>query len=189
MIPLLVFLLFPLAELAVMIQVGSWVGVWPTILAVVLTGVLGVALVRSQGLAVLRQASAAAERGEAPVGAVFHGFCIVFAGILLIVPGFITDTVGLLLFAPFVRGALGRWLLDRVRRQETMRVWVDGRPVHPGRAEPRRPPARPGVIDVEYEEVRDEPSDRPADAPDPPPLGASRWGRHDRRDDDDDRRS
>lgn len=163
--PLLLLLLVPLVEIAVFIQVGAWIGVLPTIALIVLAGIAGSVLLRSQGLAVLRQAQASADRGEAPVAAVLHGFCVVVAAILLIIPGFVSDIVGILLFIPKVRTALGQWFLTRM--QGSARVWADGRPV-----DPRHPPAG-RVIDVDYEEV---PPEAPADG-DAPRLEESRWGR------------
>lgn len=167
--PLLIFLIVPVLEIALFIQVGDWIGLWPTVLLVILAAFLGTALIRRQGLSVLRRAQTAADRGEAPVGAVFEGFCIVVAGVLLIIPGFLTDIVGLALFVPFLRNALGRWLLDRLRRGGGMRVWVNGRDMGDGSGRsggtPRPPP---GVIDAEYREVR-----TPDD--DVPEIGQSRW--------------
>lgn len=169
--PLLIFLILPILEIAVFIQVGDWIGLWPTVLLVILAAFLGSALLRWQGLSVLRRAQAAADRGEAPVGAVFEGFCIVVAGVLLIIPGFLTDIVGLALFVPFLRNALGRWLLDRMRRSGGMRVWVNGRDMGDGTGRPGagpRPP--PGVIDAEYREVHTPEDELPG-------IEESRWRR------------
>ena len=181
---LLLFLLLPIAEIATFIVVGDWIGVGPTIGLVILSVILGSVLIRWQGLSVLKRAQEAAERGESPVGAVFEGFCVVVAGLLLIIPGFLTDIVGLLLFVRPVRNALGRWLFERLKGSGSFQMhgrmgghtWSSGDPNGPR----NRPP--PGVIDVEYQEVDPDagrpggagPEDRNG-ADDTPQLGDSRW--------------
>lgn len=171
--PLLLILLLPIAEIAVFIQVGDWIGVWPTIGLVVLSAVLGSVLVRRQGLTAMKRAQEAAERGEVPVGAVFEGFCIVVAGMLLIIPGFLTDVVGLLLFVPPVRNALGRWLFERLRGSGSFHVWTSAGSGGPG-SQRHRPP--PGTIDVEYREVEPEGTEPEGPEPDGAPrLTESRW--------------
>lgn len=185
---LLLFLLLPIAEIAAFIEVGDWIGAGPTVGLVILSAILGSVLIRWQGLSVLKRAQEAAERGESPVGAVFEGFCIVVAGLLLIIPGFLTDIVGLLLFVRPIRNALGRWLFDRMKGAGSFqmhgqmggRSWSAGDQNGPHGGPRNRPP--PGVIDVEYQEVDPDgsrpgsagPADR--DGPgDTPKLGDSRW--------------
>lgn len=170
---LLILLLLPIAEIATFIEVGDWIGAWPTVGLVILSAILGSALVRRQGLTAMKRAQDAAERGEFPVGAVFEGFCIVIAGVLLIIPGFLTDIVGLLLFVPPVRNALGRWLFERLRGSGSFQVWTNAGGMGPGGMEtgpqPRR--SQPGTIEVDYHEVRTEGTE-PDDAPQ---LSDSRW--------------
>lgn len=168
--PLFLILLLPILEIAAFIQVGDWIGVWPTIALILLSGLLGTALVRWQGLTVLKRAQEAAERGEIPVGAVFEGFCIVVAGVLLIIPGFLTDIVGLLLFLRPLRNAIGRWLFERLRGSGSLHVWTAGQGTAGRGADPRHRPA-PDVIDGEYRDVTPEES-----GPDQGPrLSDSRW--------------
>ncbi|MBP2293866.1 FxsA family protein [Azospirillum rugosum] len=175
--PLLLLLLLPIAEIAVFIEVGDWIGSGPTVGLVILSAILGSVLIRWQGLSVLKRAQEAAERGEVPVGAVFEGFCVVAAGILLIVPGFLTDVVGLLLFVRPLRNALGRWLFDRMKGSASFRVhgqmggrsWNNG----PGPDPFNRPP--PGVIDADYHDVTPE-DEKAGDAPRiGSGAGESRW--------------
>jgi len=101
--PLFLFLLFlsvPLVEIAVFIEVGGLLGLWPTIGIVVLTAMLGAMLFRIQGLATLRQAQASLATNVFPAREVFNGLCLLIAGTLLITPGFVTDSLGFLLFFP-----------------------------------------------------------------------------------------
>ncbi len=92
-----------LLEIAVFIEVGEVLGVGLTIGMTVLTAITGVFLMRAQGLSTLIKVRGALDRGDIPVRAVFDGACQLIAGGLLLIPGFLTDFTGLLLFIPFVR--------------------------------------------------------------------------------------
>ena len=100
----------PLLEIAVFVAVGGEIGLWPTLGAVVATALAGSVLLRVQGLSTLYRAREHLERGELPVKELFDGVCLVFAGALLLTPGFITDGAGLLLFLPPFRAAIRRGL-------------------------------------------------------------------------------
>jgi UPF0716 protein FxsA len=105
---LLAFLFAPFVEIAVFIRVGEWIGIWPTIGLTMLSTAAGIALTRRHGVATLARAREVAGRGEAPVDEMLDGICILLAGALLIVPGFVTDGFGLLLFIPWVRRLVRR---------------------------------------------------------------------------------
>ena len=104
---LIAFIGMPLLEIAVFIQAGSLIGLWPTVLAVILTAVTGVALLRHQGVSTLKRVQNSLNKGEVPVGALFEGLCLLIAGLLLLTPGFITDSVGFVLLIPVLRRGLG----------------------------------------------------------------------------------
>jgi UPF0716 protein FxsA len=158
---LLALLIVPIVEIAVFIQVGGAIGVWPTIALVLLTAFAGIALVRAQGFATMHRARDSLARNEPPVREVFDGLCLVVAGLLLLVPGFVTDVLGLLLLVPMLRERLRVLLGRRIAGGSGMRVFMDGVEIRRhGRGE------RPGVIDGEFTEVRED--------PDPPPPD-SRW--------------
>ena len=91
---LIAFIGIPLSEIAVFIQAGALIGLWPTVLAVILTAVIGTALLRHQGLSTLKRAQDSLKKGEVPVGALFEGVCLLIASLLLLTPGFITDSIG-----------------------------------------------------------------------------------------------
>ncbi|MDQ6987342.1 MAG: FxsA family protein [Mariprofundaceae bacterium] len=98
------FILVPLLELWVLIEVGSGIGGLPTIALCLLTAALGGFLIRWQGMSTLIDAQKRMLHGEAPIEHGLHGLMIAFSGILLFIPGFITDAIGfLLLFPPFRR--------------------------------------------------------------------------------------
>ncbi len=111
---LIVFLALPLAEIAVFVRVGSAIGIWPTLALVLVSAFGGLAIVRLQGLATLRRARAALDRAGLPTVELFNGACLVVAGILLLIPGFLSDFVGLLLLVPPLRTGLRLWLGRRL---------------------------------------------------------------------------
>lgn len=171
---LLLFVGVPILELALLIQVGSLIGVMPTIALALLTALAGTALLRRQGFAVLARARASLERNELPVREVFDGLCLGIAGALLLTPGFITDSLGLLLFVPAVREALRGRLFRVLRRRADMHVFVNGVEVPP-QDEGRRP-GREEILDGEFREVKPEDSAGQEDGRrELPPLSDSRW--------------
>jgi UPF0716 protein FxsA len=111
---LLILLGVPLGELYVLIHVGDAVGAFNTIFLVVLTAVVGMWLVRRQGLSVLLRVRETLDRGEAPALEMVEGVLLLIAGLTLLFPGFVTDMVGFLLLVPplrlwLVRQVIGRW--------------------------------------------------------------------------------
>ena len=103
---LLLFLVVPLAEIYLLIEVGSVVGAVVTVGLVVLTAVVGAALMRAQGLATLLRARASMAKGELPALELLEGAVILVAGALLLTPGFITDAAGFVCLIPSVRQRL-----------------------------------------------------------------------------------
>lgn len=110
----LALIALPLIEIAGFALVGSLVGVLPTVALVVATTVLGAVLLRVQGLGALTRIRATMEAGGAPGRDVVHGLMIALAGLLLVIPGFFTDALGLLLFIPPLRELVWRVLRTRV---------------------------------------------------------------------------
>ncbi len=114
----LVFIVVPIAELYVIIQVGELIGVWPTLLLLLLDAVLGSWLLKHQGRSAWRRFNQALAERRMPAKEVADGFLIIFGGALLIAPGFITDIFGILLLVPVTRAGarrlLRRWTVGRV---------------------------------------------------------------------------
>src|SRR6056297_2396866 len=101
------FVVVPLVEIGLFIQVGGFIGLWPTLLIVVLTAMLGTYLVRSQGAMALSEVRSSFNDLRDPTEPLAHGAMILFAGALLLTPGFFTDAVGFaLLTPPFRRAAI-----------------------------------------------------------------------------------
>lgn len=148
----LIFLIVPLLEIALFIQVGGWIGLWPTLATVVITALIGTMLVRSQGAAVIQQLRERIDDLRDPTEPIAHGAMILFSGALLLTPGFFTDAVGFALLIPGVRARIYRFIKERVVIEQ------------------RTPASRendPTIIDAEFVDL--EPPSR--DAP-------SGWTRH-----------
>lgn len=146
----------PIVEIAVFINVGGIIGLWPTLAVVILTAVAGTYLLRQQGLATLMRAQRKLSSEELPLAELFDGACILFAGALLLTPGFVTDAVGLLLMAPPVRRSLGKHLWRALSSH------VDVRGFGPGAGPGGRPAGGgvgDGVIDGDYEEITPAPDE------------------------------
>lgn len=127
---LVLFLVVPIAEIWVLIEVGSVVGAVATIGLVVLTAVVGAALMRVQGLATLFRARAAMAKGEVPALELLEGAVILIAGALLLTPGFITDATGFACLVPSVRRRL---ILATVSLRPAGSPRPRGHPQHDGR--------------------------------------------------------
>lgn len=159
---LLAFLLVPLIEIALFIQVGGAIGLWPTLAIVVLTAIAGTFLVKQQG----RHAMANLQRSFSdlndPTKPLADGAMILFSGALLLTPGFFTDAVGFALLMPPVRQAVYDFIRKRVKVQ---RFEMGQGP----QRDPRPPHPRDTVIDGEYSEV--DPENRRSDKP-------SGWSNH-----------
>ncbi len=123
-LPLLVvvFIVVPIAELYVIIQVGHAIGALPTVGLLLLDSVLGSALLRAQGRATWRRFNTALTSGRAPAREVLDGALVIFGGALLISPGFLTDIVGLLLLLPPTRAVLRRALVRNFTNRAMVRV-------------------------------------------------------------------
>lgn len=113
---LLLFLLVPLVEIYLLIEVGSVIGAIPTIGLVVFTAVLGSLLLRQQGLSTLHRVQQSMMRGELPAMELLEGAVLVISGAMLLTPGFFTDTLGFLGLIPVVRQHLVRAFVDRYFR-------------------------------------------------------------------------
>ncbi len=150
------FVAVPLIEIALFIKVGGLIGLWPTLAIVVITAFIGTVLMRAQGANALMRLRQSMERLEDPSEPLADGAMIIFAGALLLTPGFFTDAIGLLLLLPSVRRAVFRHLKARVHVQG---FTVSSGP-GPG------PFENDDIIDAEYEEIR------------PARRGIGRGGKH-----------
>ncbi len=104
------FTLIPLAELYLLITIGSYIGAMPTIAIVLLTGIVGAWLARMEGLRTFAKVQGSLGQGQMPAEAMIDAVLILVAGLLLLTPGILTDITGLLLLIPGSRTIFKRWL-------------------------------------------------------------------------------
>ena len=110
------FIVVPLVELALLIQVGRWVGVLPTVTLVAVTGLLGIILVRREGTRTLRRIEGELQAGRLPHGALMDGAALLVAGAFLMTPGVLTDALAFALLFPFTRTLIRERTLARMKR-------------------------------------------------------------------------
>ena len=117
-IRLLILVTFlPVLEIYVLIESGRLIGVWPTVLLVVFTGIAGSWLMRQQGLALLVQLQKELASGQVPAGVLLDGALILAGGMLLLTPGFCTDLTGASMLIPGTRNLWRKWLQSWLTRQ------------------------------------------------------------------------
>jgi len=110
----IIFILVPVIEITVLIEVGDQLGALPTVGLVIFTAAVGASLVRSQGLQTLMSAQQKMQQGQQPGQEVIEGVMLAIAGIMLVTPGFVTDFFGLLLLLPMSRRFFAAKLLERM---------------------------------------------------------------------------
>lgn len=112
---ILLFTVIPAVELMVLIKVGTYIGAINTVALIIFTGVVGAFLARMQGLATLYRIQSNLDRGVMPTSEMFDGVLILIGGVLLLTPGFITDTIGFLFLVPLTRALLKAWLQKKLQ--------------------------------------------------------------------------
>ena len=157
---LLLFVFVVFAEIAAFVAVGRAIGVLATLALTAASMLAGGILVRVLGVDALRRAEASLARGESPVGAVFDAAAVALAGVLLILPGFLSDGLALLLLIRPLRNFFGALLWRRLQASPDVRVW--------------RTQAGATVVEGEYVEIRDAPRLPPAGKPPGPDRGPDR---------------
>lgn len=161
---LIIFLIWGWAEMSAFIFVGNMFGGLLTLLGIFFTAIIGISLLKQQGLAVLARIRNEIRDGQAPVKSVADSVALAFGGVLMLIPGYVTDAIGLFLFSPGIRTIAGvylmQWLFHNRRFQGN---------VHVG-AEFAEPPSRPhnhaaddiieGTAEERPAKTRDLPEDR-----------------------------
>jgi len=111
------FIGLPMVELALLLKVHEVFHFWPTFLLVILTGALGLTLVKRQGIAIIQKIQQEMSIGNVPAPQMMDGVMILVAGALLVTPGLLTDVSGFLLLAPFVREKIRLWLKNKIEQK------------------------------------------------------------------------
>lgn len=159
------FVGIPILEIALFIQIGSMIGILPTIAIVILTAFLGTVLLRQQGLSVLNQARQDLEANRAPIASVADGALLLIAGAFLLTPGFFTDAVGFTLMVPGARALIRQRIAEWIKKNVTVvstsangesQEYPNGK--RPGSGSPRRGPI---TIDGEAQDISEMPQAQP----------------------------
>ncbi|MGM7720870.1 FxsA family protein [Metabacillus sp. Hm71] len=116
---MLFIIVIPALEIGFLLLSGKTIGVMPTVLLIILTGVIGAWLAKKQGIEAIRKVQHQMQYGQIPSDAIIDGLCILVGGLLLLTPGFITDIVGFLLLFPLSRKKIKPFLITLIRK------WVD----------------------------------------------------------------
>ena len=162
---LIAFIAVPMIEIALFIQVGGAIGLGWTLAIVLITAVLGAWLVRTQGTMALGQLRSSFADMRDPTEHLVHGAMILFAGALLLTPGFFTDAVGFSFLVPAIRSAVYRAIQARVQVHSFDAQRGGPTTYH----QHRRPGAEQDVIEGEYHEINEAP---------PGEGGSSGWTKH-----------
>lgn len=113
---LALIIVVPALEIGLLVFFGNIIGAWPTIILIILTGVIGAWLAKQQGLETLRKAQREMSYGHIPGESIIDGICVLVGGVLLLTPGFITDTVGFLLLLPPTRNMIKPFIGKLIQR-------------------------------------------------------------------------
>ena len=149
---LLVFFLTPIAEMYLLIEVAGYIDTLPTVALVMLTAVIGVFLLKRQGVATLTRGMRRLDEGQLPATEMVEGLLLAVAGALLVTPGFITDTVGFLLLFPPTRLVIAGVVLKRVQIHQAYSVHSAGSTAGPdSHSDPFRRPGSPADDAIEGE--------------------------------------
>lgn len=163
------FIAVPLVEIGLFIQVGGAIGLWPTLLVVVLTAVIGTQLMRAQGAHAMSQLRNSFGQMQDPTEPLAHGAMILFSGALLLTPGFFTDAVGFALLVPAFRTLVFNYLRSRVKVQS----FSMGQGMGASQPHGPRPANNDDVIDGDFTDVS--PEKRPTHEVEKGPSG---WTKH-----------
>lgn len=165
----LLIIALPLIEIALFVQIGGMIGLWPTLALVIASSIGGLAVMRRQGAKSLIRLRESMETGGDPTGPLAHGALTMIAGILLFLPGFLTSACGLLLLVRPIRS----WLIGRGAARMTVQATAfrrGGAGIRPAGPRPG-PTAPPGTIEAEYEVIEE------AEDTGPRRPGTSGWTR------------
>ncbi|NIS62642.1 MAG: FxsA family protein [Proteobacteria bacterium] len=114
---ILIFIVVPLIEILLLIEIGSRIGALNTIFIIVVTGILGASMMRQQGFTIIRNIQRDLSQGHMPTGELINGALVLVGGIVLLTPGFFTDAVGFLLLIPHTRALIRTKIQLLIRRK------------------------------------------------------------------------
>lgn len=116
---LLVFIIVPVTEIVIYIKLGQYIGLWPTLLLIFGTGIVGVFLVRTQGFQIIRQVRSELNQGRIPGNELVDGLLVLAGGLLLLTPGLLTDAAGFFMLLPPTRRIIREFFKRKIKK------WID----------------------------------------------------------------
>jgi len=114
---IILFIVVPTAELALLIEIGRLIGLWPTIGIVVLTGIIGGSLLKQQGISTISRFKRDFRSGIFPADTLLHGVLIIIGGAFLLTPGIVTDLLGFLLLIPLTRSIVSKFVKAYLKKR------------------------------------------------------------------------
>ncbi len=154
---LFIFIVIPIAEIALFIQAGEIIGLWWTLLTVVITAIIGTNLVKRQGMNAWLRAQQAMNEDSLPIEEVFTGVCLLLSGALLLTPGFLTDSIGFALLIPSLRKNIGVMVLNLLKKHGKSQIYTNN--LHSDNFQKKyisKKPTVKNIIDVEYKVIDDD---------------------------------
>ena len=142
-------IIIPVMEISVFIQASEQIGLWSIIGLIIITAMIGSALLRHQGLSTLLNFNKSMNTGKLPIDEIFDGFCLLLAGAFLITPGFVTDGLGLMLFLPIFRSMIKNIIKSQLRNQNIFNPRAN-----PEFEQPPNHNTTPNIIDGEFHEIK-----------------------------------
>ena len=113
----LLFIAVPILEVILFITVGKYIGLWNTIIIILITAIIGAILVKSQGISIFNKALEEIKSNKTPILPIFEGIAILIAGAFLLTPGFLTDTIGCILLIPKVRKIIINYVSNYLKKR------------------------------------------------------------------------
>ena len=143
----LFFIGIPLIEVMLFITIGKYIGLWNTIIIIIITGIIGAILVKSQGITILNKTLEEIKSNKIPIFSIFEGIAILIAGAFLLTPGFLTDTLGCILLIPKTRNLIISYITTHLKKRT---VYKEKSTYYPDEEDKKNK-----IFEGDYEEIDD----------------------------------
>ena len=143
----LFFIVIPLLEVMLFITIGKYIGLWNTIIIIIITGIIGAILVKSQGITILNKALGEIKSNKIPIFSIFEGIAILIAGAFLLTPGFLTDTLGCILLIPKTRNLIISYITTHLKKRT---IYKEKSTYYPDEEDKKNK-----IFEGDYEEIDD----------------------------------
>ncbi len=143
------FIGIPIIEVILFITIGKYIGLWNTILIIIITGIIGAILVKSQGISTLKKGLEEIKSNKIPMLPMIEGIAIVIAGAFLLTPGFLTDTLGAILLIPPLRLKIVEFVIEYLKKSFTLKSNFTGDTENENKDKDKK------VYEGKYEEIKE----------------------------------